>query len=590
MPTNANSKQRNQAEFKRNRARLLADEPPCHWCGQAVATEADHLQPTDAGGSNALDNLVPSCKPCNARRGQRYAQAKHQAQTQRPQGFNEVEHSQRFFSDQRKPPQAVIPISETELAITGADWREPAGTGRNRPRLETTTHSGFGDWSEDIADFSLHVLGVELMPWQLHVLRGITAFDANGDWLHRVGLVSVARQNGKTTLNAALLGWFLATQGKYRGKPQTVITTAHKLDLATALFTYLAPILADRFGAVVSWSYGRQKLTMPDGSVWHIRAATPSAGHGYSCDLIIADEVWDISEAAIDEGLLPSQRARKNPMLLMTSTAGTQDSRAMLRWRDQGLRAIDSGQQTALYFAEYSPPSSLDPMDPAAWVYANPALGHTLEMRVIEAEAQAPNRAAFLRSSVNLWQASTTAWLEPGVFAALQTDDPAPAGGVLAIEASLDDTRYVAVRAVANGRKTHVTVAFTAATMAELWAKMGDTIDANPGLRIAITPSLEIHYPPQHEHRRTIVGYKELLKWTAAVKAMVIENRICHNGELLLVEHCERAVLVKHQGSVALSSQRSPGPIEAARCMVWAAALASKPQLVGKPVVVSANR
>ena len=119
---------------------------------------------------------------------------------------------------------------------------------------------------------------------------------------------------------------------------------------------------------------------------------------------------------------------------------------------------------------------------------------------------------------------------------------------------------------------------------------MGDTIDANPGLRIAITPSLEIHYPPQHEHRRTIVGYKELLKWTAAVKAMVIENRICHNGELLLVEHCERAVLVKHQGSVALSSQRSPGPIEAARCMVWAAALASKPQLVGKPVVVSANR
>jgi hypothetical protein len=176
------------------------------------------------------------------------------------------------------------------------------------------------------------------------------------------------------------------------------------------------------------------------------------------------------------------------------------------------------------------------------------------------------------------------------VFAALKTDDPAPAGGVLAIEASLDDSRYVAVRAVQNGRKTHVTVAFTASSMAELWLKMETQIAVNSGLRVAIVPGLEIHYPPQHEHRRTIVGYKELLKWTAAVKAMVLENRICHNGELLLVEHCERAVLVKHQGSIALSSQRSPGPIEAARCMVWAAALASRPQLVGKPVVVSATR
>ena len=37
-------------------------------------------------------------------------------------------------------------------------------------------------------------------------------------------------------------------------------------------------------------------------------------------------------------------------------------------------------------------------MTPAAWAYANPALGHTLEMEVIEAESEAPNRNAFLRA------------------------------------------------------------------------------------------------------------------------------------------------------------------------------------------------
>jgi hypothetical protein len=229
-------------------------------------------------------------------------------------------------------------------------------------------------------------------------------------------------------------------------------------------------------------------------------------------------------------------------------------------------------------------------MTPEAWAYANPALGHTLELKTIEAEAESPNRNAFLRGSVNLWQASTTAWLEPGVFEALATDQPAPPGGVLAVEIALDNSTYTAVRAVQVGNKTHVKIAFVARTVAELWARVDNEIAENPGLRLAIVPGLENHCPPQHERRRTIVGYKELLKWTSAVRAMILENRIMHNNENLLNSHVERAVLIKHQGSVAVSSTRSPGPIEACRCMIWAAALASRPQLIGKPVIVTNYR
>jgi hypothetical protein len=458
------------------------------------------------------------------------------------------------------------------------------------PRLVTTTASGQKSAVDDIGDFAKEVLGVDLMPWQLNILHGLTSMDSNGDYLHRVGLVSVARQNGKTVAIASLVGWWLTTQGKARGQAQTVITVAHKLDLATALYTYLAPILEAKFNASVSWSYGRMVLTMPDNSVWFPRAATPAAGHGYSVDLVVADEVWDISEAAIDEGLLPSQRARKNPLFVMMSTAGTQDSKAMLRWREQGLRAIDSGEQTKLYFAEFSPPPNSDLMTPAAWAYANPALGHTLEMSVIEAESEAPNRNAFLRASVNTWTATQNGWLEPGVFEALQNDEPIPPGGVLAIEVDNEGALYVGVRAVQVGLKTGVTVAFVANTLAETWRLVEAEIALAPMLRVAITPGLEIHLPPNMERRKTIVGYRELLKWTAAVKNMIIENRIYHHGENQLIEHVERAVLIKHQGSVALSSTRSPGPITLARCMVWAAALASKPQLVGKPLVVTINR
>ena len=488
-----------------------------------------------------------------------------------------------FLGNPLMPPQDINPIFHKDLA-------ELARTGHDMPRLVTTTASGQKSSVTDIGDFAKEVLGVKLMPWQLNVLHGLTSVDSNGDYLHRVGLFSVARQNGKTVLLAALIGHWLTTQGKARGQAQTVISVAHKLDLATALFTYLAPILESKFNAHISWSYGRMVLTMPDNSVWFPRAATPAAGHGYSVDLVVADEVWDISEAAIDEGLLPSQRARKNPLFVMASTSGTQDSKALLRWREQGLRAIDSGEQTKLYFAEFSPPPNSDLMTPTAWAYANPALGYTLEMSVIEAESEAPNRNAFLRASVNTWTATQNGWLEPGVFEALQSDEPIPPGGVLAIEVDNEGALYVGVRAVQVGLKTAVTVAFVAGTLAETWRLVETEIALAPTLRVAITPGLEIHLPPNMERRKTIVGYRELLRWTSAVRNMIIENRIYHHGENQLLEHCARAVLIKHQGSVALSSTRSPGPITLARCMVWAAALASKPQLVGKPLVVTLNR
>jgi phage terminase large subunit-like protein len=469
--------------------------------------------------------------------------------------------------------------------------RELATTGRYQPRLETTTHSGHQSRAADIADFAERVLNMPLMSWQRHCLEGLTAFDDDGKWLHRIGLISVARQNGKSLLSSAVIGHWLTKETELRGQPQTVISVSHKLDLTAAQFNYLAPILEAKFGAEVSWSYGRQKVTMPNGSVWHIRAATPAAGHGYSCDLITADEVWQISEAAIDDGLLPSQRARRNPLCLLVSTAGTQESTALLRWRDQGLKAIDTGEKTNLYFAEFSPPPTLDPMTVEAWEYANPALaGGLIEMDVIQGEAQGPNRSAFLRASVNLWQAVSNGWLAPGVFEALSTEEKAPPGGVLAVEMALDESTYTAVRAVQVDNKTHVVLAFVAETVTELWEKVEQQIAENPNLKLAIVPVLENSCPLKYETRRVIVGYKELLKWTSAVRAMILENKLTHNNQQLLNSHVERAVLIREKNGITVSSLRSPGPIEACRCMIWAAALAARPQAIGKPVIVTNYR
>jgi len=466
----------------------------------------------------------------------------------------------------------------SELAATGRDW----------PRLETVWDDQHGSLEAELGGWSQRFLNVTLMPWQLRALAGLTALRADGRFQHRLGLVSTARQNGKTHALATLVGYFLTVEPQRRGQPVTVLSTAHRLDVAVELFRKLAELLETHFGAKVTWAYGRNEVRMPDGSRWLVKAASPSVGHGLSVDLVVADEIWDISTDAIDQGLLPTMRARPNPLMAMWSTAGTESSTVFLRYREQGLRQIDAGQQGSLYMAEWSPPPELDPMTPDAWTYGNPALGHTLQAETIQAEAQSPDRAAFLRASVNLWVASDRAWVRPGQWPDLQIDN-VPPGGVIAVESSLDDSRYFGVRAAPLGDGTiGVTVAFHVDTIAQCVQAITE-LATDPKTTFAVSPTIELHMPAALERRTQVVGYGELLRYTPAVKNMIEERTLRHTGEQMLAEHVQRAVAVRSQGSMALSSQRSPGPIELARCMVWAAALAARPQAAGKPMIVVAG-
>jgi hypothetical protein len=579
------SKAHKDPEYQRNRRRLLSERGiTCHWCGTTENLTADHLLEVDAGGGHEAENLVAACASCNNIRGHKYQsnKIKHRtnARTNATQNIRNISQNA-FLHTKNEAPTQVFPLSD------GPDQPELALTGHDQPRLETIQPEAAGSYADAVRDWALEHMDVTLMPWQVHALHGQLLHDENGDLLHRTSLVSTARQNGKTVALGALVGWWLTEMPKIRGKKQTVLSTANRLDLAVSLFDALADILEIRFAAKIIRAYGRNAVEMPDGSRWTIRAAKPSVGHGTSNDLVLVDELWDIATTAIDGGLIPSMRAKHSPLLSAWSTAGTEASTAFLRWREQGLRSIDKGEATSLYMAEWSPPPDLDPNTPAAWCYGNPALGHgTIEMATIQAESENPDRAQFLRASVNLWVASDKGWISSGIWPALKHDGDIPlTNSVIAIETSMDDARYFGVRAVQlPDRKTAVKVEFVCDSFVQVMLEV-DRLATDPTVKFAITPSIDIHWPVRLEPRRTIVGYGEILKYTPTVRNMINEKRLVHDGSAQLAEHIQRAVAVRSQGSIALSSQRSPGPIELARCTVWAAALASRSQITGKPVI-----
>ena len=146
----------------------------------------------------------------------------------------------------------------------------------------------------------------------------------------------------------------------------------------------------------------------------------------------------------------------------------------MKRQREIGLDLIERGEAGDLCMSEWSPPPDLDPLSEEAWVYANPALGHTLDLKTIAKEAAKPDKLAFYRSGLNLWISADRAWLQPSDWGRLVTELPPLSGGVLVVDVSRDGQRFVGVRSAQVDEVTAVETAFMVNTAAEAWSAAVD--------------------------------------------------------------------------------------------------------------------
>ena len=560
----------NSKEYRDNRAELLRDNPPCYICGKP-ATEADHLLEYDRGGTHEMHNLAPICKPCNSRRGQAYGERKKRIAKSLTKDF---------FTPTSETPEPLLRMSrDPELAGTGEIDSAFALLSDYKPRLETTGLSNLS-YGPQVAKWAETYQNICLFEWQILALSGQLSHDENGDLQFRESLCSTARQNGKSVGLQALIGWWLTDFAKLRGTPQNILSVANRLDRAEAIFNSLVPILVDIFGGKAMRTFGRKSVTMPDGSIWEVRAASPNL-HGQSCDLIVVDELFNVSEKCLSEALRPSQIARKSPLLSCWSTAGDESSVAMIHMRETAINEIEKQEPSRLYFAEWSI-GDRDWRDPANWIYANPALGKTITIEALKAVSK---KDSFLRAHLNMFISSRGSWLDEGVWGSCKTDDPMPAGGVLCVEMSMDTNRYVGVRSSMVDGIVTTFVEFIVDNEEAMWAEV-DRVMTDKLVALAITPTLEIHAPLSLRRRMTIVGQAELIKFTGLAQKMILEKRVKHLGQLTLSEHMNRAVMIKTGMGVTLSHKSSPGPIELAKCAVWGIALSSKYQNRAKPIMV----
>lgn len=108
----------------------------CWYCGSEVSMDAgssqftvDHVEPTNRGGSDDIDNLVPSCRGCNASKGDRSYEAFRTRLAWSKVGCDPLSDNQlEYLVDKGVDPESIIPKREPfpgEIATYGPDgWED----------------------------------------------------------------------------------------------------------------------------------------------------------------------------------------------------------------------------------------------------------------------------------------------------------------------------------------------------------------------------------------------------------------------------------------------------------------------------------
>lgn len=161
---------------------------------------------------------------------------------------------------------------------------------------------------------------------------------------------------------------------------------------------------------------------------------------------------------------------------------------------------------------------------------------------------------------------------------------PSPASpAVLAVDMSIDQCRFVGIRAT-PGERVHVAVECVVESEDGLWATVDEAMEADRQLILAVGGTLEVHVPHAWHDRYVTFGTAEMAKYTALVRSMIVTGKVSHDGSVqLAAQVCRAVALPSYGGALTLVAKNSPGPIEMARCMVVAVALASKPPPKRRP-------
>jgi len=288
------------------------------------------------------------------------------------------------------------------------------------PALESP-HSPLvtGSFGPRVVRWAKRRLGITLDAWQQYALWRALEHNADMQLLARTVLLSVARQNGKSVIVRAFVGWLMDEGHKWDTfrKWDFILLAAHDAKQARIPYDYIRRDLLS-YADINTWGHtarrqgtARARATQYTGlevNGVRVDVATSQAGsaRGISPGLICFDEVLTQTTFNTYEVLSPAQVAIPNSQMLMTSTAGYADSVVLRAMHDRLYRQHTGAEQhdptfLGMWWRADDDDVALD------WEQlqkANPSLdGGRLSKQMITSEYLILPRGSWVRERLNRW-------------------------------------------------------------------------------------------------------------------------------------------------------------------------------------------
>jgi phage terminase large subunit-like protein len=245
---------------------------------------------------------------------------------------------------------------------------------------------------------------IQPMPWQrdFYDLIGEIDPDTGGLWYRTVILI-LPRQGGKTTLLRGKMAHRGITQ-----KGAKMLYTAQDRNKARQRLeeTIYDPLSLSQLSKALGrprWQAGSEAVRFTNRSIIRIESLTKTAGHGDTLDEAYIDEAFAHTDFRIEQNVKPTMITVQGAQMIIASAAGGFESTYLLTKRDRGRALVEMGKDSRTAYVEYSAPLDADPLDPATFLAAHPAITHTIQLADIEDDRINMDTLEFNRAYLGWW-------------------------------------------------------------------------------------------------------------------------------------------------------------------------------------------
>lgn len=293
-----------------------------------------------------------------------------------------------------------------------------------------------------------------LSDWQADIVRKIFGWKRpDGTRRYRTVFIAVPRKAGKTTLAAGLALYALYCDGEPGAQ---VINAAADREQAALCFeaakgmVQAEPALESR-----STAYKRSIIVPGTGSSYKVLSSEAYSKHGLSCSYIGADELHAWPDRELWDVLTTSTGARRQPLTVVTTTAGYDRHSICYEQWDYAIKVRDGIIEDHSFLpCIFAADVDDDWQDPAVWHKAHPGLGVSVKLEYMQAEcakAQAlPSyENTFRRLLLNQWTESDVRWLSMDAWDKCGTELPELEGRVCYAALDLSTTTDISALVLA---------------------------------------------------------------------------------------------------------------------------------------------